>query len=319
MADQSKYIWFNGEIIPWENAKIHVMSHVLHYGSGVFEGIKCYSSEDGPAIFRLNEHIDRLFSSAEKYGINIPYSKEIIIKSCIDTVHLNGFNDCYIRPIAFYGYDTLGVHPKECPVEVAVASFYWGAYLGEEGLISGVNITISPWKKISLDAFPSSAKASGQYMNSMLAVQDARKKGYDEALLLNQHGHIAEGSGQNIFIVKNGKVFTNDENASILMGITRDSVIKLCKDLNKEIEITNITEEMLMNADEAFFTGSATEITPIATIDKTPIGDGKPGVLTLKLKDVYLKIVHGKDPQYRNWLTFVNANIRSSETVLENH
>jgi len=307
MADQSKFIWFNGKIIPWDDARIHVMSHVLHYGSGVIEGIKCYATDQGSAIFRLNEHIDRLFESAKKYGIHIPFNNEDLIEACVEIVHINGFKSCYIRPIAFYGYDTLGVHPKECPVEVAVASFVWGAYLGDEGLINGVNITISPWKRLSLDAFPSSAKASGQYLNSMLAVKDARNRGYDEALLLNQQGFIAEGSGQNIFIVKDGTIYTNGENASILMGITRDSVIHLCKDLNYSVEITDLTENMLMTADEAFFTGSATEITPIATVNDTPINTGKPGIITLELKNLYSDIVHGKEMRYKNWLTFIKT------------
>tara|TARA_Y100000590_G_scaffold359930_1_gene415964 strand:+ start:431 stop:1390 length:960 start_codon:yes stop_codon:yes gene_type:complete len=319
MADQAKYIWFNGSVVPWENAKIHVMSHILHYGSGVFEGIKCYATDQGPAVFRLNDHVNRLFLSGEKYGITIPYSKEEISAACIDTVYLNGFTDCYIRPIAYYGYDTLGVHPKDCPVEVAVASFYWGAYLGEEGLVSGVDITISPWKKFSLDAFPSSAKASGQYMNSMLAVQDARKRGFDEALLLNQQGKIAEGSGQNIFIIKNNIIYTNDSNASILMGITRESIIKICKDLGYSVEITDITTKMLLTADEAFFTGSATEITPISTVDRAPIGNGKPGNITLELKNLYMDIIHGKDAKYHSWLTFINKCKKASETVLEDH
>ena len=193
MSDQSKYIWFNGEIIPWEDAKIHVMSHVLHYGSGVFEGIKCYTTDEGPAIFRLGDHIHRLIQSGEKYGMQIPYKQDVLTQACVNIVNANHFENCYIRPIAFYGYDTLGVDPKDCPVEVAIASFFWGAYLGEEGLINGVDITISPWKRISLEAFPPSAKASGQYLNSMLAVQEARNRGYDEALLLNQDGFIAEG------------------------------------------------------------------------------------------------------------------------------
>ena len=319
MADQAKYIWFNGNTVPWENAKIHVMSHILHYGSGVFEGIKCYSTEEGPAIFRLSDHIERLFLSAEKYGITIPYSKETISTACIETVHLNGFTDCYIRPIAYYGYDTLGVHPKDCPVEVAVASFYWGAYLGEEGLTSGVDITISPWKKFSLEAFPPSAKASGQYMNSMLAVQDARKRGFDEALLLNQHGNIAEGSGQNIFIVKNNIIYTNDVNASILMGITRESIIHICKNLGYTVEIVDLTTKMLLTADEAFFTGSATEITPIATVDKASIGNGKPGKITLELKNLYMDIIQGREAKYHNWLTFINNYKNASETILEDH
>ncbi len=305
MADQSKYIWFNGEIIPWEDAKIHVMSHVLHYGSGVFEGIKCYITDEGPSIFRLGDHIHRLLQSGEKYGIQIPFNQDVLTQACVEIVNANNFENCYIRPIAFYGYDTLGVDPKDCPVEVAIASFFWGAYLGEDGLVNGVNITISPWKRISLEAFPPSAKASGQYLNSMLAVQEARNRGYDEALLLNQDGFIAEGSGQNIFIVKNGKVFTNGESASILMGVTRKTVIQLCRDLGFEIKIGNLTQEMVNQADEAFFTGTASEITPIASVDDAPIGDGKPGSVTLQIKEKYLNIIHGKDNGYKHWLTLV--------------
>ena len=317
MADQSKYIWFNGKIIPWDDARIHVMSHVLHYGSGVFEGIKCYATEKGPAIFRLEDHIYRLIESGEKYGIQIPFTAKDLIEACIETVHLNGFESCYIRPIAFYGYDTLGVHPKDCPVEVAVASFFWGAYLGDEGLANGVNITISQWKKLSLDAFPPSAKASGQYLNSMLAVQDARQRGYDEGLLLNQQGYIAEGSGQNIFIIKDEKIYTNDVNASILVGITRNSIIQISKDLNYPVEITDLTEKMLLSADEAFFTGSATEVTPIATVNDKPIGNGKPGIITLELKELYLRTVHGKEGRYNNWLTFINTPVSTEEPALE--
>ena len=317
MADQSKFIWFNGKIIPWDDARIHVMSHVLHYGSGVFEGIKCYATDKGPAIFRLEDHIYRLIESGKKYGIKIPYTEKDLIEACIETVHLNGFESCYIRPIAFYGYDTLGVHPKDSPVEVAVASFYWGAYLGDEGLINGVNIVISPWKKLSLDAFPPSAKASGQYLNSMLAVQDARKRGYDEGLLLNQQGYIAEGSGQNIFIVKDEIIYTNDVNASILVGITRSSIIQISRDLNYSVKITDLTEEMLSSADEAFFTGSATEVTPIATVNDSPIGNGKPGTITLELKELYSRIVHGKESSYNNWLTFINSPVPTKETALE--
>ena len=317
MADQSKYIWFNGEIIPWEDAKIHVMSHVLHYGSGVFEGIKCYTTDEGPAIFRLEDHVHRLIQSGEKYGIQIPYDQDVLTQACVDIVNANHFENCYIRPIAFYGYDTLGVHPKSCPVEVAIASFFWGAYLGDDGVENGVNITVSPWKKISLDAFPPSAKASGQYLNSMLAVQDARERGYDEALLLNQDGNIAEGSGQNIFIVKNGKVFTNGESASILMGVTRKSVIQLCRDLGFEIQIGDLTQEMVMNADEAFFTGTASEITPIASVDDSQFKDGKPGTITLQIKEKYLNIIHGKDNAYKHWLTLVRHKNAMDSIVSE--
>ena len=317
MSDQSKLIWFNGKIVPWEEAQIHVMSHVLHYGSGVFEGIKCYSTQNGPVIFRLDDHIKRLFESGEKYGIIIPYSVDELIKACLDIVKLNGFENCYIRPIAFYGYDTLGVHPKNCPVEVAVASFFWGAYLGEDGLVNGVNITVSPWKRLSLESFPSSTKASGQYLNSMLAVQDARKRGYDEALLLNQDGFVAEGSGQNIFIVKDNKVITNGENASILMGITRETIIQLCHDLEIDIQIMDITHEMLLNADEAFFTGTASEITPISSVDDLSIGNGTPGAITLKLKNLYWDIIHGKVSQYTHWLSPIQCAKNLTPSVAE--
>ena len=247
----------------------------------------------------------------------IPYSVNELTKACLDIVKLNGFENCYIRPIAFYGYDTLGVHPKDCPVEVAVASFFWGAYLGEDGLVNGVNITVSPWKRLSLESFPSSTKASGQYLNSMLAVQDARKRGYDEALLLNQDGFVAEGSGQNIFLVKDNKVITNGENASILMGITRETIIQLCHDLEIDIQIMNITHEMLLNADEAFFTGTASEITPITSVDDSLLDNGKPGEITLRLKNLYWDIIHGKVSQYTHWLSPIQCTNNLTPSVAE--
>ncbi|MDP6853151.1 MAG: branched-chain amino acid transaminase [Candidatus Marinimicrobia bacterium] len=307
MADQSKYIWFNGEVVPWERAQIHVMSHVLHYGSGVFEGIKCYKTSEGPAIFRLPEHINRLFQSAIKYGMEIPYNQDELFEACKNIVEVNEFENCYIRPIAFYGYDTLGVYPKDCPVEVAIASFFWGAYLGDDGVANGVNITISPWKRLSLESFPASAKASGQYLNSLLAVQDARKRGYDEALLLNQQGNVAEGSGQNLFIVKNNTLYTNDESASILLGITRDTIIQVAQDIGYEVCIQDISTDDLFNADEAFFAGSASEVTPIATIDDNPVGAGEPGPVSLELRESYLDIIHGRNERYNHWLSFVHS------------
>ena len=209
MADYSKYIWHNGKVIPWEDAKVHVMSHVLHYGSGVFEGIKCYNTDSGPQIFRLDDHIDRLFASAKAYGMKVQTSKKEIIDGCKDIVRANKLTECYIRPLIFYGYNTLGVDPKECPLNTSIASFYWGAYLGEDGVVNGVNVTVSPYQKFSYKSMPSTAKASGQYMNSLLSVTDARERGYDEAILLNSEGNISEGSGQNIFYIKNGTVHTN--------------------------------------------------------------------------------------------------------------
>ena len=308
MSDKSKHIWFNGEIIPWEDAQVHVMSHVLHYGSGVFEGIKCYNTDHGGAIFKLNEHIDRLFESASTYNMKIPFSKQEIVSGCIDVTNKNSLSECYIRPISFYGYDTLGVHPKDCPVSVAIASFYWGAYLGDEGILNGVRLTVSPWRKFSYKSMPSTAKASGQYTNSLLAVRDARSKGFDEALLLNEDENIAEGSGQNIFYVKNGELFTNDEKSSILMGITRETIIDIASDIGIKTNITNLTLEDTLNADEAFFSGTASEVTPIKSIDNELIADGNPGEITLKLRKMYLDIVQAKNERYNEWLSFINQH-----------
>ncbi len=305
MTDYSKYIWYNNKIVDWDNAKTHVMSHVLHYGSGVFEGIKCYSTDKGPAIFRLKDHIDRLYESAKIYNMKIPFEKQVMFDACIDIVNKNALSDCYIRPISFYGYDTFGVNPKNCPVNVAIAAFFWGAYLGDQGLSQGVNICLSPWEKFSYKAIPSTAKASGQYMNSMLSVNYAKSKGYDEGLLLDSRGFIAEGSGQNIFIVKSGKVYTNDETSSILLGITRETIIQLCKELGIDIIIKDLALDELINADEAFFTGTASEVTPVVSLDDKKINDGQIGKITSQLKKVYMDIVLGKSEKHLPWLTFI--------------
>ena len=305
MTDYSKYIWYNNKIVDWDNAKTHVMSHVLHYGSGVFEGIKSYKTDKGSAIFRLKDHIDRLYESAKTYSMKIPFEKQVIIDGCIDIVNKNNLSDCYIRPIAFYGYDTLGVNPKKCPVNVAIAAFFWGAYLGDEGLSKGVDICFSPFEKFSSKAIPSTAKASGQYMNSMLSVNYAKSKGYDEGLLLDSRGFIAEGSGQNIFIVKSGKVYTNDETSSILLGITRETIIQLCKELGIEIIIKDLTVNELVDADEAFFTGTASEVTPVVSLDDKKINNGHIGEITNQLKQLYMDIVLGKSEKHLPWLTFI--------------
>ena len=229
MSNYSKYIWFDGQIIPFDEAKVHVLSHCLHYGTGVFEGIKCYNTSNGPAIFRLEEHMNRLHESAKAYQIKIPYSSKELCQGTIDLISANNLKESYIRPIAFYGYDTLGVHPKDCPVQVSIGTLNWGAYVGKDALEKGAHITISSWKKYQSDSFPASTKTSGQYLNSLLAVQDARSRGFDEALLLNIDDTIAEGSGQNFFIIKNGIFHTNDKNSNILMGITRETILKLIK------------------------------------------------------------------------------------------
>ena len=286
-----------------------MMSHTLHYGSGCFEGIKCYSTPDGPAIFRLEDHMIRLHSSALAFELDLPYSVDVLVQAAIDIVQANQVEACYIRPIAFYGYDSLGVHPNSCPVHVAIACFDWGAYLGQAGLEKGVRVTYSPWVKAHWSSFPTTAKANGQYLNSLLAVRDAKKRGFDEAILLNMEGNIAEGSGQNLFLVKDGVVRTNDEKSSILLGITRESVIQLCRDLSIPVEIGDITKEDLQSADEVFFTGTATEVTPIREIEDQVIGKGRPGPITDRLRTLYFEIMGGRQPEYRHWLAYVQKTI----------
>mgnify|MGYP006088809359 CR=1 FL=1 len=304
MSNHCNLIWYNGKIVPFQDATTHVMSHVLHYGSGVFEGIKCYKTPNGPGIFKLNEHIARLFESAKIYNMDIPYTPKELSQACLDLVAENNIDSGYIRPIAFYGYDTLGVHPKECPVSVSIGIFDWGSYLGEGALENGVRVTVSPWRKFHSTSFPTVAKSSGQYLNSLLAVQDAKAKGFDEALLLNQEGTIAEGAGQNIFIIKNGELYTNAEDSSILMGITRETLIYLAEEMGITVHIGKLSLGQLFNADEAFFCGTASEVTPICEVDGRTIGSGTSGLLTQKIQDIYIQIVHGKNNAYSQWLTY---------------
>ena len=305
MSNYSQNIWFDGKIIPFDEANIHVMSHCIHYGSGVFEGIKCYDTPNGPAIFRLKEHMERLHNSANAFSMTIPYTVDELCKGAINVVKENQVKNCYIRPVAFYGFDTLGVHPKDCPVQASIATLDWGAYISKEALQKGARITISPWRKFKSDSFPASTKACGQYLNSLLAVQDAKSRGFDEALLLNIDDTIAEGSGQNIFIIKDGVFHTNDKNSNILMGITRDSIFKILSDMNIEYKIENISLNDLYDADEIFYCGSASEVTPIREIDDHVVGNGKAGDLTLKLQEKYYDIVRGNHEEYFSWLTFI--------------
>ena len=305
MANYSKHIWFDGKIIHFDDAKIHVMSHCIHYGSAVFEGIKCYDTPKGPAVFKLKEHMERLHKSANSFKITIPYDVESLCNGAIELIKSNEVKDCYLRPVAFYGYDTLGVHPKKCPVQASIATLNWGAYVSKEALQKGAKITISPWRKYKSSAFPESTKASGPYLNSMLAVQDAKSRGFDEALLLNEDGTVAEGSGQNIFFIKDGIFYTNDASSNILMGITRDTLFTLINDLNYNYKVQKITKEDLFNADEIFYCGSASEVTPIRQIDSHIIDNGKAGELTLKLQKFYYEIVRGEHKEYFDWLTFI--------------
>ena len=305
MTNYSKNIWFDGKLIPYKDAKIHVMSHCIHYGSGVFEGIKCYETKKGPAVFRLKEHLERLHNSASAFKMKVPFSTKELYNATIELIKSNKVRNCYLRPIAFYGHDTLGVHPKDCPVQVSIATLDWGAYISNEALLKGAKITISPWKKYKTDAFPESIKATGPYLNSLLAVQDAKARGFDEALLLNSDDTIAEGSGQNIFIIKDDIFHTNNEKSNVLMGITRDTLFTLIEDLGFKYKIDTITQKELYNADEVFYCGSASEVTPIRQIDNHIIGAGKAGELTLKLQRLYYETVRGQHERYHSWLSFV--------------
>ena len=303
--DQTQWVWRNGEIIRWEDANTHVSSHALHYGSGVFEGMRCYATDDGPAVFRLDAHLDRLYGSGSVYGLEIPYRREELAEAISELIRLNEFDSCYVRPLCYYGTSTLGVHPAKCPVEVVILTWPWAAYLGDEGLDKGVRVTVSPWLKFHSQMMPTTAKACGQYLNSMLAVRDAVSRGFDEAILLDIDGHIAEGSGENLFLVRDGRLLTNDERHSILMGITRDAVIRIAEDLGCRVEITALRLEDLLSADEAFFTGTAAEVTPIREVDDTVIGAGRRGPVTEQIQEVFFAATSGRDARYKDWLHLV--------------
>ncbi|MDZ7372668.1 MAG: branched-chain amino acid transaminase [candidate division KSB1 bacterium] len=303
MYPENGKIWYNGKLVDWNEGRIHLASHVIHYGTGVFEGIRVYKTDSGPQVFRLREHIRRFFFSAHAYQMAIPYSEEEVIQACLETVRANGFEECYIRPIAFRGYGPLGVHPGRCPVEVAVLTWKWGAYLGEEALTKGVRVTITGWRKFHGSMMPTTAKACGQYLNSVLGVQEARQNGYDEAIFLDVNGYLAEGSGENLFLVLGDQILTNGSESSILLGITRDAVIQMARALGYQVQTRLLVRGDLYAADEAFFTGTAAEITPIREVDGRVIGTGEAGPVTRKLQSLFFEIVRGKRPEYRHWLT----------------
>jgi branched-chain amino acid aminotransferase len=300
--------------VPWAEATVHVSAHALHYGSGVFEGVRCYETEEGPATFRLDAHLERLYASAAVYQMEIPYPPEALAEAIGEVVYRNEFRSCYVRPICFYGSDTLGVHPRACPVEVVILAWPWAAYLGDEGLDAGVRITVSPWQKFHSRMMPTTAKACGQYLNSILAVRDANSRGFAEAILLDAEGRIAEGSGENLFLVKDGQLHTNDESHSILLGITRDAVIQLARDLGHAIETGPLTLADLEAADEAFFTGTAVEVTPIREIDGHVIGSGRRGPITAQIQQAFFDATAGRDPRYRHWLRLVTPQLVESST-----
>jgi branched-chain amino acid aminotransferase len=296
-------IWMNGSLVNWDDAKIHVLTHALHYGTGVFEGIRCYNTKKGPAVFRLKEHMERLHDSAEIYFKKVPYTVDELCKATKELIKANKMDSCYIRPIVYRGYGEMGLNPLKAPIDTSIAVWNWGTYLGDDGLKNGIRAKISSFTRISSNVLPPRAKATGQYINSILAKMEALDCGYDEAILLDNRGMISEGPGENIFVVKDGVTYTPPLHASILPGITRDSVLHIAKDREIHVHATDIDRALLYTADEAFFTGTAAEITPIREVDGHKIG--KPGPITRQLQDAFFRIVRGEDKKYEHWLDYV--------------
>ena len=306
MSDRDGHIWYDGKLVPWRNATTHVLTHSLHYGLAVFEGLRAYHTVRGTAIFRLKEHTERLFNSAHIYMMKIPYDREIIMEAHKEVVRANKLDSCYLRPIAFYGSEKMGVSPKGVTVHVAIAAWPWGAYLGAEALANGIRVKTSSYARHHVNVSMCRAKYSGTYANSILANLEATEHGYDEGLLLDVDGFVAEGSGENLFMVKDGKIY-EPELTSALIGITRQSVITLATELGYSVSAKRITRDDLYIADEAFFTGTAAEVTPIREVDSRTIGVGKIGPITAKLQQAFFDVVNGKNDKYRDWLAPVAA------------
>ncbi len=302
--NKTEKIWMDGKLVNWDDANVHILTHTLHYGLGVFEGIRCYNTEQGPAIFRLKEHIRRLFQSAKIFLLEIPFKEDEIVNAVIETVKVNKLEECYIRPIVFLGAGAMGLFPKDNPVRIAIAVWSWGTYLGEEGLEKGIRVKVSSYIRNHVNSNMSRGKVCGYYVNSQLAKREALSCGYDEALLLDTEGYVSEGSGENVFIVKKGILKTTPL-TSILDGITRDSILTIAKDMGVETKEERFTRDEMYLADEAFFTGTAAEVTPIRELDGRIIGDGKRGKLTEKLQTAYFDIVKGKNKKYESWLTYI--------------
>ncbi|WP_299871931.1 branched-chain amino acid transaminase [uncultured Cocleimonas sp.] len=304
MSDRDGLIWFDGKMVPWREANVHVLTHTLHYGMGVFEGVRAYKTDQGPAIFRLKEHTDRLFDSAKIMNMEMPFSKEEITKAQIAAVKENNLDSAYLRPMCFYGSEGMGLRADNLKTHTIVAAWEWGSYLGAENMEKGLRIKTSSFTRHHVNISMCKAKANGHYINSMLALQEALTDGYDEALLLDVEGFVAEGSGENIFIIKNGVIYTPDL-TSALNGITRNTITAFANDLNYEIVEKRITRDEVYIADEAFFTGTAAEVTPIRELDNRAIGNGTRGPITEKLQSLYFDSVHGKVEKYKDWLTLV--------------
>ena len=302
MTKASK-IWMNGKWVAWDDARVHVLSHVLHYASSVFEGIRCYDTRRGPAIFRLDKHLDRLMLSTKVYRMELPFTREQIQRACIESVAINDLKECYIRPLVYRGYENLGVNPFGNPIDVAIAAFPWGKYLGEDALNKGVAVKVSSWMRMAPNTMPAMAKASSNYMNSQLMKMEALVDGYTEAIALDVHGFVSEGSGQNVFAVVNGELVTPTLSSSILAGITRDSVITLAREMGYAVREDVMPRELLYGADELFYAGTAVEITPITSVDRIAVGNGTRGPVTRAMQDAFFGIVRGETPDRHGWLT----------------
>ena len=304
MADRDGVIWLDGELVPWREAKVHVLTHTLHYGMGVFEGVRAYKTERGPAIFRLQDHTRRLFNSAKIVGMTIPYTADVLNEAQIASVRDNGLESAYLRPMCFLGSEGMGLRADNLLVHAMVAAWHWGSYLGDEGIEKGIRIRTSSYSRHHVNVTMCKAKANGNYMNSMMALQEATRCGYDEAMLLDTEGYVAEGSGENIFIIRDGVIYTPDL-TSALDGITRRTVIELAAEEGFRVVEKRITRDEVYIADEAFFTGTAAEVTPIREVDDRPIGTGSRGPITELLQSRYFDVVHGRDSRHQDWLTYV--------------
>lgn len=298
-------IWMNGKFVAWESATVHVLTHGLHYGTGVFEGVRCYDTDLGPAVFRNAEHVDRLLRSAELYYMPVPYSAEELRAATLELVARNGLRECYIRPIVFRGYGQLGLNPLDCNVDVTIACWEWATYLGEEGQRNGIRAKVSSWRRISPDSLIPHAKASGQYLNSVLAKVESVKAGYQEAILLDDNGYVCEGTGENIYVVRDGEIVTPGQSNSILDGITRRSVIQIAQDLGYTVVERDVGRAEMYLADEVFMSGTAAELVPVVEIDDHAIGSGTPGEITRVLQAAFDDAIHGRSERYREWLDVV--------------
>jgi branched-chain amino acid aminotransferase len=304
--EQDGTIWMNGEYVDWEDAQVHVLSHAMHYGTGIFEGVRAYDTEEGTAIFRWEEHLDRFYNSAKPYDMEIDFSREELTEATLEVVRRNDLESAYVRPLAYYGYDSLGVSPGDCPTDVTIAAWPWGAYLGEEALNNGIEVKVSSWRKHASSQIPTNAKTTGLYVNSMLAGEEARRHGYEEAIVLNKEGNVAEGPGENIFLVRDGEIFTPGLSESILDGITRDTVITLAEERGYEVhDNVSISRGELHTADELFFTGSAAEVTPIRQVDNVEIGNGGRGPVTEELQTAFFDLVERRTDDHEEWFTYV--------------